>query len=570
MPGPEPAGAGLKPEAIPIAVENPRAHNPHVWPTAQFGLRRISPRAWGHLERELIVPNADIPSDFLGQILYSLTGLADVVAARELLLALASLALFLATAPKGRRWLSWVSIVLLGLGLLALLAKVVFPSGVAAAAAEAGPHAHHMLQFFLVASLLQSLLLIGAVSVWERVSAPMPKIFLDVLRCLMFAVALLMVLWEAGINAGELITGSALVTAVLGFALKDTLGNVFAGLAIHAEHPFEVGDWIQYDAIPAHIGKVVEINWRATKVITLDEAYVIIPNGQLAQASIRNFTKPEPWSRRSLFVVTPYDVSPQRVQRIILDAIRGSFGVLEHPAPSVVTSDFKERGVEHWVRLFTTDFDKRDRVDGMARDRIWFALARNGIDIPVATQAIRLTPLPPPAPADPPEIALHRRLQTLEQVGLLDVLRKDHLENLARQSRELRFAGGEPIIRQGDPGESMFVVLSGTVEVTAAEDGLGPVALAHLGPGDFFGEMSLMTGAARSAPVTAVAETPVLEVDQVSFRGVLAAEPSLVAKISDSLSTRLGERSRALAASGRPAPVAPQDLFQKVREFFAI
>jgi small-conductance mechanosensitive channel/CRP-like cAMP-binding protein len=519
------------------------------------------------LEREWIVPNADMPSDFLGQFLYSLTGLADVVAAREMLLALAALVMYLATAPKGRRWLSWVSIVLLGLGLVALLAKVLFPAG---AAAEARPHAHHMLQFFLVASLLQSLLLIGAVSVWERVSAPMPKIFLDVLRCLMFALALLMVLWEAGINAGELITGSALVTAVLGFALKDTLGNVFAGLAIHAEHPFEVGDWIQYDAISAHIGKVVEINWRATKVITLDEAYVIIPNGQLAQASIRNFTKPEPWSRRSLFVVTPYDVSPQRVQRIILDAIRGSFGVLEHPAPSVVTNDFKERGVEHWVRLFTTDFDKRDRVDGMARDRIWFALARNGIDIPVATQAIRLTPLPPPAPPDPPEIALHRRLQSLEQVGLLDVLGKDHLENLAMQSRELRFAGGEPIIRQGDPGESMFVVLSGTVEVTAAEDGLGPVALAHLGPGDFFGEMSLMTGAARSATVTAVTETQVVEVDKVAFRGILAAEPSLVAKISDSLSTRLGERSRALAASGRPAAVAPQDLFQKVRDFFAM
>jgi len=82
--------------------------------------------------------------------------------------------------------------------------------------------------------------------------------------------------------------------------------------------------------------------------------------------------------------------------------------------------------------------------------------------------------------------------------------------------------------------------------------------------------MSLMTGAARSATVTAVMETQVVEVDKVAFRGILAAEPSLVAKISDSLSMRLGERSRALAASGRPAPVAPQDLFQKVREFFAM
>ena len=102
-----------------------------------------------------------------------------MVAARELLLALGALVAYLATAPKGRRWLSWVSIVLLGLGLLALLAKIIFPAGVAA---EAGPHTHHLLQFFLVASLLQSLLLIGAVSVWERLTSPMPKIFLDVLR----------------------------------------------------------------------------------------------------------------------------------------------------------------------------------------------------------------------------------------------------------------------------------------------------------------------------------------------------------------------------------------------------
>jgi len=56
---------------------------------------------------------------------------------------------------------------------------------------------------------------------------------------------------------------------------------------------------------------VVEVNWRATRVITLDEAFVVIPNGQLGLASIRNFSKPDPWSRRSLFVTTPYAVSPQ-------------------------------------------------------------------------------------------------------------------------------------------------------------------------------------------------------------------------------------------------------------------
>jgi len=351
----------------------------------------------------------------IAAILSTLANGGDANVGRELVVALVALTLFIFTAPRGRRWLSWGPAALLLLAPVPLAVAWLFPD-----AADGPMAALFGIRFFLLASLLQSVLLLVAVSAWERITRPMPRIFLDVLRLLTIGAALIAILFEAGVRAENLFTGSAVLTAVLGFALKDTLGNVFAGLAIHAEHPFELGDWIQYDANPAHIGRVVEINWRATKVITLDEAYVIIPNGQLAQASIRNFTKPEPWSRRSLFVVAPYDVSPQRVQQTILEAVRGSFGVLEHPAPSVVTNDFKERGVEYWVRLFTTDFDKRDRVDGMARDRIWYALSRQGIEIPVATQQIRLTQLPTPA-VESPTAAIDRRIESLQRIGMLEV-----------------------------------------------------------------------------------------------------------------------------------------------------
>lgn len=505
-----------------------------------------------------------VPNDAFDQAVWSLTGWADVVASREIVLALVALAVFLATAPKGRRWLGWVPIALGLLTLLPLAAAIIQP-----VAGNAPPRAHYLVRFFVVASLLQSLLLVGCVSVWERFARPLPKIFLDVMRWLLLAAALLVILSEAGIDAGELLTGSALVTAVLGFALKDTLGNVFAGLAIHAEHPFEIGDWIQYDANPAHIGRVVEINWRATKVLTLDEAYVIIPNGQLAQASIRNFTKPDPWSRRSLFVVTPYEVSPQRVQAIILEAIRGSFGVLEHPAPSVVTNDFKERGVESWVRFFTTEFDKRDRVDGMARDRIWYALARHGIEIPVATQAIRLTQLPSPPPVEPPDAAVERRRKSLEAVGLLGSLGPEQLRRLAEENADRVYAAGEQVVRQGDPGGSMFVIISGSAEVTAAAEGAAPVRIARLEAGDYFGEMSLMTGSPRVATVTTLMETRLLEVGSQSFKRILAARPGLVEELGSALRMRLAERSQALAGAERSLPEA-QDIFRKIREFFAM
>jgi len=506
---------------------------------------------------------SSIPNDILDRTLWSLTGWTDVDASREVVLAVMALAIFLATAPRGRRWLAWGPIALLFLALGMLGFAFVMP-----VTAGAAPPAHYILRFFVISSLLQSLLMVFAISGWERFASPIPKIFLDVLRWLTFAAALLIVLWEAGINAGELLTGSALITAAFGFALKDTLGNVFAGLAIHAEHPFEIGDWIQYDTNPAHIGRVVEINWRATKVITLDEAYVIIPNGQLAQASIRNFTKPEPWSRRSLYVVTPYEVSPQRVQAIILDAIRGSFGVLEKPPPSVVTNDFKERGVEHWVRLFTTEFDKRDRVDGMARDRIWYALARNGIQIPVATQSIRLTPLPPPPPPEPVETVIGRRVKCLDSVGLLASLGPQQVRLLAERNEERVYAAGEQIIRQGEDGQSMYVIMQGEVEVTARDGDGSPVSLGTLGPGDYFGEMSLMTGAPRVATVTTNSEACLLKVDKQSFKELIEAQPDLIEEMGSALRIRLEERSRAMAVAGRPVP-EPQDIFGKIRDFFA-
>src|SRR5262249_52675301 len=134
--------------------------------------------------------------------------------------------------------------------------------------------------------------------------------------------------------------------------------------------------------------KVLEINWRATKIVTLDEVELIIPNGTLGKAQINNFSKPTGLSRRSGDVHAPHHAPPQRVSQVILSAIADSWGVLKQPPPSVVTNAFDERGVQYWVRFFTTEFGRRDLVDGGVRDRIWYALQRNGIAIPPPALAV--------------------------------------------------------------------------------------------------------------------------------------------------------------------------------------
>ena len=186
----------------------------------------------------------------------------------------------------------------------------------------------------LFASLGRSLvLLVLDVILGRRMHRPPPRIVRDLAQGLVWIVVVLVTMRMAGVEPGSLLTTSALLTAAIALSLQETLGNLMAGLSVQVQRPFDVGDWIAFDSDQKHIGRVIEINWRATKVITLDEVEVTVPNGTLAKASIVNYTKPTPVSRRSLYVYTPGDVPPHVVQRAILEALPGSFGVAPSPRP---------------------------------------------------------------------------------------------------------------------------------------------------------------------------------------------------------------------------------------------
>ena len=132
----------------------------------------------------------------------------------------------------------------------------------------------------------------------RRLDRPLPKIIRDILQGLVYFVLALAILRQLGVEPGQLLTTSALLTAVVGLSLQDTAGNLIAGLSVQLQRPFDVGDWIQFDDNPKNIGRVIEINWRATTLLTLDENEIIVPNGLLAKAPLRNYTKPTNVARR--------------------------------------------------------------------------------------------------------------------------------------------------------------------------------------------------------------------------------------------------------------------------------
>src|ERR1019366_8980218 len=141
----------------------------------------------------------------------------------------------------------------------------------------------------------------------------------------------------------SILTTSALLTAVIGLALQDTLGNFVSGLALQMQRPFDVGDWVEVD--PAHAGQVTEVTWRATSIMTLDHVEVILPNSTVAKSAIRNYSRPSRVSRRRLVVGASSAASPSEVHAILGEAAADAPGVLPEPRARARTKSFGESAI---------------------------------------------------------------------------------------------------------------------------------------------------------------------------------------------------------------------------------
>jgi small-conductance mechanosensitive channel len=406
----------------------------------------------------------------------------------------------------------------------------------------------------------------------RRLNLPIPRIFRDILQVALYFVVLLATARTAGVELSSLLAGSALITAVIGLSLQDTLGNVFAGLSIQAQRPFEVGDFITLADSSEPLGKVIEINWRATKILTNDGIEVIVPNGVLAKTSIRNLSKPQPWVRRSIRVHAAYEFSPAHVRETLLKAIVEAPGVRTDMPASVIIDEFDPDGASYRLRYFADIDEHIHTKDSVVRERIWYAFRRAGIDIPYAQRDVHLYTREVDDKATVRATHVARRLADLRRVDILDVLDDEMLQALAEKVSTRRYAVGERILKQGDEGDQLFIVEHGEVAVVLEPENAAPIELARLGKGKFFGEMSLMTGARRTASVRATRECAVLVVGKSEFQETLHRAPELAEKISAILATRQAQLATTHTGAGHAANVTSQTtvILGKIREFFGL
>ena len=340
-----------------------------------------------------------------------------------------------------------------------------------------------------------------------------------------------------GVNLGALFTTSAIFGVILGLALQDTLGNFFAGISLHADRPFQVGDVISVGQ-QRWTGVVEGVTWRAIKIRTFQNHIVLLSNSSAAKEAIEVCPR-NSLNARLVYFSTLYSDSPAKTIHIVREAVREAENVSEKVTPIVRIRNLGESGVEYEVKYWLDDYARYNDTDALVRQRIWYAFRRAGLKFNFPTRTIEIERKAKHLAAESDHSALIERLSAVDIFAPLSV---EETAELAQASVRHVFAPGETVIRAGDAGSSMFVLHNGRVQVQVTENGRAR-AVAVLNEGDFFGEMALFTGQPRTANVVAVEETEVLEIGHEAMKRLFDTNPDLV----ESLSHIIAERRQALA-----------------------
>ncbi|QEY32772.1 mechanosensitive ion channel [Synechococcus sp. RSCCF101] len=358
---------------------------------------------------------------------------------------------------------------------------------------------------------------------WQRRPA---KILLDLSLLILGAVLTLVLLQERGVNLVGLVTTSAVLTAVIGFAAQEPLKDVFGGLTLQIDRPFKEGDWIELDGVR---GKVVSLTLMNTWLLSsIDGSTLVLPNDTVAQGVIRRVEPGVPFGN-VFHVGLDYSFPPTRALDLLRGVVAHHPGVLNRPAAKVWVDGFDDSSIRYGLQVWHLAISDIDRltIRGELQEQIWYALERVGQSIPFPIREV----LPRRTRIDP-EDPLHAddgtRAAWLARNPLFVELSSDQLEDLAPATRCVRFARGDTVVEQGEDGDALFQIISGSVEVCKRDERGREQRVACLGIDNIFGEMALCTDEPRSASVRALEETVLLEVERRDLQPLIDRDASVV------------------------------------------
>lgn len=426
-----------------------------------------------------------------------------------------------------------------------------------------------------------SLVSLSSVAVFQvilpKCHAPQPRIFQDVSFAVAIMAWFLFCLSRSGVDINGLIATSAVMSAVVAFSFQDTLGNILGGMVIQFDRSIEVGDWIKVDDV---IGRITDIRWRYTAIETRNWETVLVPNSALTKSKLvvlgRREGQPLQWRRTVNFNVAVQH-PPVAVIQAVQKALRAAEipNIARDPPPDCIQTDFFNGEGRYAVRYWLLNLAADDPTDSEVRTRIFYALQRASIPIATPHTGVVLTQDTAEARAARNEHELAHRVNALHRVDMFCNLTPEETRKLAERLVPAPFRGGDIITRQGAEAHWLYLIVQGRADVVVAAPSGQSSRVAELGPGNFFGEMSLLTGEPRSATIIARTDVECFRLDKESFQDIITARPAMaeeLSRLAAAYRTSLNTTLENLSAEERARRLALEhdSILNKIRRLFSL
>jgi small-conductance mechanosensitive channel/CRP-like cAMP-binding protein len=374
------------------------------------------------------------------------------------------------------------------------------------------------------------------------------KLIQDLLAGLIYLVAVFAIIaYVFDLPIQGLLATSGAVAIILGLALQSTLGDVFSGIVLSFSRPYRPGDWISLEG--GTDGRVIELNWRATHVLTGKRDLAIVPNSTIAKSKIVNVSSPSGIHGVTITVQLDAKTPPATGTEILEHAILNCRLIVGTPAPSVTIKSINATCTEFEITFFVEELASSTRAQNQLFDLIFRHLAVAGVDLATAQDQ------PEPVIGDRASRKLTTgRERLLELVAIFASLTTEERKAIAAKLKQKSYDKGETLVEPGTVLHSLFIVGTGVVSLTR-EESEGEIELLRIGPGDHFGEIGMLTGAPATAKISALIPATVYELAKDDLTPILEAR----SEVSHGLCRALAQRQAAgqLVASNELAEAVP-------------
>jgi len=327
---------------------------------------------------------------------------------------------------------------------------------------------------------------------------------------------------------GILVTSGA-VAVILGLALQSSLGDVFYGIVLNLGKPYCEGDWIALDN--GVEGRVLEMNWRATHMLTLNEDVVIVPNSVVGKSKIINSSSPSRVHGTTIPVLLAPDTLPAVARRLLVDSINGCHLVLVVPIPLIVIRSMTQDGILIEATFFTPEIKLSLDAQNQVYEKLFRCLGAAGIGLGSRTTAMQ---------QHAPDGAIPRHSESQRLVAFTPVFsRLPASESAAIAAAMVRevFEAGATIIERNVNSEAMYVVCSGVLSATREVAGQS-VEIGRMCATDHFGAAGLLDGRPTAIKVTAITLAVVYRLEKKDLMRLVEAMPGFAAGLNRELAAR--------------------------------